>query len=159
MGLGSSARRRAFATSSGVWRSSGEQAGKLQRSGEPDHEDTRWLSTVLQRANRGGRKITADRGGGSDPECGGQRMFGSADGSSGSAGRRETGTGASGRGVSLGRKLSETGGEEDHGLRSAGARRQERQYNLPSAENPHTQVMEERLKSEEGQRWYRRRKA
>ena len=30
---------------------------------------------------------------------------------------------------------------------------------LPSAENPHTQVMEERLKSEEGQRWYRRRKA
>jgi transposase len=30
---------------------------------------------------------------------------------------------------------------------------------LPSAENPHTQAMEERLKSEEGQRWYRRRKA
>jgi len=30
---------------------------------------------------------------------------------------------------------------------------------LPSAENPHTQVMEERLKSEEGQHWYRRRKA
>jgi transposase len=30
---------------------------------------------------------------------------------------------------------------------------------LSSAENPHTQAMEERLKSEEGRRWYRRRKA
>jgi len=30
---------------------------------------------------------------------------------------------------------------------------------LPSAENPYTQGMEERLKSEEGRRWYRRRKA
>jgi transposase len=30
---------------------------------------------------------------------------------------------------------------------------------LPSAENPHTQAMEERLKSEEGRRWCRRRKA
>jgi transposase len=30
---------------------------------------------------------------------------------------------------------------------------------LPSVENPHTQAMEQRLKAEEGQRWYRRRKA
>jgi transposase InsO family protein len=30
---------------------------------------------------------------------------------------------------------------------------------LSSAENPHTQAMEERRKSEEGRRWYRRRKA
>src|SRR5271169_836620 len=30
---------------------------------------------------------------------------------------------------------------------------------LRSTENPHTQAMEERLKSEEGRRWYRRRKA
>ena len=29
---------------------------------------------------------------------------------------------------------------------------------LPSAENPHTQAMEQRLRSEEGQRWYRQRK-
>ena len=29
---------------------------------------------------------------------------------------------------------------------------------LPSAENPHTQTMEQRLRSEEGQRWYRQRK-
>src|SRR6266852_8104443 len=130
MGLGSSTARRAFATPSGVWRSCGEEAGELQRSGEPDHEDTRWLSTVLQRANRGGRRIATDRGGGSDAERGGQRMFGSADGSSGSAWRRQTGTGAGGRGVSLGRKLSETGRKENPGLRSAGAGRQERQYNF-----------------------------
>jgi IS5 family transposase len=30
---------------------------------------------------------------------------------------------------------------------------------LPSAENPHSQAMEERLKSEEARGWYRRRKA
>jgi IS5 family transposase len=29
---------------------------------------------------------------------------------------------------------------------------------LPSTENPHTQAMEQRLRSEEGQRWYRQRK-
>jgi len=29
---------------------------------------------------------------------------------------------------------------------------------IPSAKNPHTQAMQERLRSEEGQRWYRKRK-
>src|SRR6266436_2318939 len=29
---------------------------------------------------------------------------------------------------------------------------------LPSTENPHTQAMEQRLRSEEGQQWYRQRK-
>jgi hypothetical protein len=30
---------------------------------------------------------------------------------------------------------------------------------LPAAENPHTQALEEQLEREQGQRWYRRRKA
>src|ERR1035437_10233825 len=61
-------------------------------------------------------------------------MFGSYDGSGASAGRRETGTGAGGRGISFGRKLSATGGEEDHGLCGAGSGRQERERHFAERE-------------------------
>src|ERR1039457_4696868 len=61
-------------------------------------------------------------------------MFGWYDGSGGSAGWRETGTGAGGRGISVGRKLSKTGGEEDHGVCGAGAGRQERQRHFAEHE-------------------------
>src|ERR1039457_5869539 len=61
-------------------------------------------------------------------------MFGSDDGSGGSAGRRKTRTSASGRGISFGRKLSKTGGEEDHGVCGAGAGRQERQRHFAEHE-------------------------
>jgi len=45
---GVSAARRAVTTSSGVWRSSGEEAGELHRSREPDHENPRLISIMLQ---------------------------------------------------------------------------------------------------------------
>src|ERR1700686_1073874 len=63
-------------------------------------------------------------------------MFGSHDGSGRSAMRRETGTGAGGRGISFGRKLSEAGGEEDHGVCGSGAGRQERQRHFAERGKP-----------------------
>src|ERR1019366_3900410 len=61
-------------------------------------------------------------------------MFGCYDGSGGSAGRRKTRTSAGGRGISFGRKLSKTGGEEDHGVCGAGAGRQDRQRHFAECE-------------------------
>src|ERR1019366_4308270 len=127
MGVGSAAAGRALAASSRVWRGAGEKGGELHRSGEPDYEDAGWISAVLQRTDRGGSRVGIDRGGGSGAKRGGQRMLGWDDGSGPSAGWRETGTGAGGRGISFGRKLSAPGREEDHGICGAGAGRQERE--------------------------------
>src|SRR6202795_182663 len=63
-------------------------------------------------------------------------MFGFHDGSGRSAMRGETGTGAGGRGISFGRKLSEAGGEEDHGVCGPGAGRQERQRHFAERREP-----------------------
>src|SRR6266436_9817594 len=61
-------------------------------------------------------------------------MLGGDDGGGPSAGRRKAGTSAGGRGVPVRRKLSEAGGEKDHGVCGAGAGRQERQRHFAEHE-------------------------
>ena len=56
------AARRALAASSGVWRGAGEKAGQFYRPAKSDHEDARWFSAVLQRADRGGGRVRIDCG-------------------------------------------------------------------------------------------------